>query len=251
MTMNSAIRAIVIDDEEPSREALRNYISDFCSDVEVVATASSVKTAFKAIQKHKPDLIFLDIEMPDGKGFDLLNMFGTIDFRVIFVTAYSEYAIKAFRVNAIDYLLKPIKIDELKDAIEKIKANNGDTQSEKLSVILKGMSDGVFFHPTLVVSNVKGFEVLKINEIIMCKANGYCTIFYLTGDRKVNSSRNLKQFENQIMDYGFIRVHNSFLVNLHHVSSFTKQGEIILTENNKAFLGDKYKVHFMKVLSKK
>jgi two-component system LytT family response regulator len=249
--MNNAIRAIVIDDEEPSREALRNYISDFCSDVEVVATASSVKTAFKAIQKHKPDLIFLDIEMPDGKGFDLLNMFGAIDFRVIFVTAYSEYAIKAFRVNAIDYLLKPIKIDELKDAIEKIKASNGDTQSEKLSVILKGMSDGVFFHPTLVVSNVKGFEVLKINEIIMCKANGYCTIFYLTGDRKVNSSRNLKQFENQIMDYGFIRVHNSFLVNLHHVSSFTKQGEIILTENNKAFLGDKYKVHFMKVLSKK
>ena len=249
--MNSSIRAIVIDDEEPSREALRNYISDFCSDVEVVATASSVKTAFKAIQKHKPDLIFLDIEMPDGKGFDLLNMFETIDFRVIFVTAYSEYAIKAFRVNAVDYLLKPIKVDELKDAIEKIKASNGDTQSEKLSVMLKEMSDGVFFHPTLVVSNIKGFEVLKINEIIMCKADGYCTIFYLTGDRKINSSRNLKQFENQIMEYGFIRVHNSFLVNLHHVSSFTKQGEIILTENNKAFLGDTYKVHFMEVFRKK
>ena len=249
--MNNAIRAIVIDDEEPSREALRNYISDFCSDVEVVATASSVKTAFKAIQKHKPDLIFLDIEMADGKGFDLLNMFETIDFRVIFVTAYSEYAIRAFRVNAVDYLLKPVKVDELKDAIEKIKASNGDTQSEKLSVMLKEMSDGVFFHPTLVVSNIKGFEVLKINEIIMCKADGYCTIFYLTGDRKINSSRNLKQFENQIIEYGFIRVHNSFLVNLHHVSSFTKQGEIILTENNKAFLGDTYKVHFLKVFSKK
>jgi two-component system LytT family response regulator len=249
--MNNAIRAIVIDDEEPSREALRNYISDFCNDVEVVATASNVKTAFKAIQKHKPDLIFLDIEMPDGKGFDLLNMFETIDFRVIFVTAYSEYAIKAFRVNAVDYLLKPIKVDELKDAIEKIKASNGDNQSEKLSLILKGMSDGLFFHPNLVVSNVKGFEVLKINEIIMCKADGYCTIFYLTGDRKVNSSRNLKQFENQIMEYGFIRVHNSFLVNLHHVRSFTKQGEIILTENNKAFLGDTYKVHFLKVFSRR
>jgi two-component system LytT family response regulator len=249
--MNSAIRAIVIDDEEPSREALRNYIAEFCNDVEVVATASSVKTAFKAIQKHKPDLIFLDIEMPDGKGFDLLKMFETIDFRVIFVTAYSEYAIKAFRVNAVDYLLKPVKIDELKDAVEKIKANNGDSQSEKLSVIVKGMSDGMFLHPTLVVSNLIGFEVLKINEIIMCQADGYCTIFYLTGDRKVNSSRNLKQFENQIIEYGFIRVHNSFLVNLHHVRSFTKQGEIILTENNKAFLGDKYKAHFMKLFSKK
>jgi two-component system, LytTR family, response regulator len=248
--MNNIIRAIVIDDEEPSREALKNYISDFCSDVEVVATASSVKTAFKAIQKHKPDLIFLDIELPDGKGFDLLKMFETIDFRVIFVTAYSEYAIKAFRVNAVDYLLKPVKIDELKDAIEKIKASNGDPESEKLSGILKGMSSGVFFHPTLIVSNVKGFEVLKINEIIMCKADGYCTTFHLTGDRKINSSRNLKQFEKQIIEYGFIRVHNSFLVNMHHVSSFTKQGEIILTENNKAFMGDRYKVQFLKLFSK-
>jgi two-component system, LytTR family, response regulator len=249
--MNHAIHAIVIDDEEPSREALKNFISDFCSDVEVVATASSVKTAFKAIQKHKPDLIFLDIEMPDGKGFDLLKMFETIDFRVIFVTAYSEYAIKAFRVNAVDYLLKPVKIDELKDAVDKIKASNGDSESEKLSGILKGMSDGIFFHPTLTVSNVKGFEVLKINEIIMCKADGYCTIFYLTGDHKVNSSRNLKQFEKQMTDYGFIRVHNSFLVNLQHVSSFTKQGEIILTENNKAFLGDRYRTQFMKLFSRK
>jgi two-component system LytT family response regulator len=249
--MNRVIHAIVVDDEEPSREALRNYISEFCSDVEVVATASSVKTAFKAIQKYKPDLVFLDIEMPDGKGFDLLKMFETIDFRVIFVTAYSEYAIKAFRVNAVDYLLKPVKIDELKDAIEKIKASNGDSDSEKLSGILKGMSDGVFFHPTLVVSNVKGYEVLKTNEIIMCKADGYCTIFYLTGDRKVNSSRNLKQFEKQIMENGFVRVHNSFLVNLHHVKSFTKQGEIMLTENNKAFLGDRYRVQFLNLFNKK
>ena len=249
--MNNIIRAIVIDDEEPSREALRNYLSDFCNDVEVVATASSVKSAFKAIQKHKPDLIFLDIEMPDGKGFDLLKMFETIDFKVIFVTAYSEYAIKAFRVNAVDYLLKPVKIDELKDAVEKIKASNGSPESEKLSVILKGMSDGLFFYPTLVISNVKGFEILKINEIIMCKADGYCTIFYLTGDRKINSSRNLKQFEKQLPEQGFIRVHNSFIVNLHHVHSFTKQGEIILTENNKAFLGDRYRVQFLKLFNKK
>ena len=221
--MNNSIHAIVVDDEEPSREALKNYISDFCSDVEVVATASSVKTAYRAIQKHKPDLVFLDIEMPDGKGFDLLKMFDSINFRVIFVTAYSEYAIKAFRVNALDYLLKPVKIDELKNAVEKIKVSVAEFDSEKLSGILKGMSDGVFFHPTLVVSNVKGYEVLKVNEIIMCKADGYCTNFYLTGDRKVNSSRNLKQFEEQMVEYGFIRVHNSFLVNLHHVTSFTKQ----------------------------
>jgi two-component system LytT family response regulator len=113
------------------------------------------------------------------------------------------------------------------------------------------MSDGAFFHPTLVVSNVKGYEVLKINEIIMCKADGYCTIFYLTGDRKANSSRNLKQFEKQLITHGFIRVHNSFLVNLLHVKSFTKQGEIVMTENNKAFLGDSYKGQFMNLFNKR
>lgn len=249
--MNSVIRAIVVDDEEPSREALKNYLAEFCSEVEVVALASSVKSAFKAINRHKPDLVFLDIEMPDGKGFDLLKMFDTIDFRVIFVTAYSEYAIKAFRVNAVDYLLKPVKIDELRDAIEKIKAHKAELEPERLSEFMKGMSDGMLYPPTLVLPNVKGFEVLKINEIIMCKADSYCTIFYLTGARKINSSRNLKHFEKQIIDYGFIRVHNSFLVNIHHITSFSKQGEIILTENNKAFLGDRYKSNFLKIFNRK
>ncbi len=118
------IRTIVVDDEAPSREVMCNYLRDFCTDVEVVATASSVKSAYRAIQKYNPDVVFLDIEMPDGKGFDLLKMFGKINFRIIFVTAYSEYAIKAFRVNAADYLLKPVKIDELNAAVEKIRNEN-------------------------------------------------------------------------------------------------------------------------------
>jgi len=249
--MNTNIRAIVVDDEEPSREALKNYLSEFCSEVEVVALASSLKTAYKAINKFKPDLVFLDIEMPDGKGFDLLKMFDRIYFRVIFVTAYSEYATKAFRVNAVDYLLKPVKIDELKDAIEKIKSQKSELEPANLSNMVKGMAEGLQYPPTLVLANVKGFDILKINEIIMCKADGYCTIFYLTGSRKVNSSRNLKYFEKQIIDYGFVRVHNSFLVNLHHVNSFSKQGEIILTENNKAFLGDRFRSRFLNLFNRK
>lgn len=249
--MNTNIRAIVVDDEEPSREALKNYLSEFCSEVEVVALASSLKTAYKAINKFKPDLVFLDIEMPDGKGFDLLKMFDRIYFRVIFVTAYSEYATKAFRVNAVDYLLKPVKIDELKDAIEKIKLQKSEYEPANLSNMVKGMAEGLQYPPTLVLANVKGFDILKINEIIMCKADGYCTIFYLTGSRKVNSSRNLKYFEKQIIDYGFVRVHNSFLVNLHHVNSFSKQGEIILTENNKAFLGDRFRSRFLNLFNRK
>jgi two-component system, LytTR family, response regulator len=249
--MSEIIRTIVIDDEEPSREAMKNYIAEFCPDVEVVSTAFSVKSGYKAITKYRPDLVFLDIEMPDGKGFDLLKMFLRIDFRVIFVTAYSEYAIKAFRVDAVDYLLKPIKVDELKDAIEKIKATSKESRSEKLGELLKGFSTGRSFHPTLVVTNVKGFEVLKINEIIMCKADGYLTNFSLLGGRKVNSSKNLKHYESQLIELGFIRVHNSYLINIHHVVSYSKQGEIILSENNIAFLGDRYKNMFLRAFNKR
>jgi two-component system LytT family response regulator len=250
--MKNILRAVVVDDEEPSREALKNYLRDFCSDVEVVATASSVKTAFRAIQKHKPDVVFLDIEMPDGKGFDLLTMFEKIDFRIVFVTAYSDYAIRAFRVNAADYLLKPVKVDELKASVEKIRnENNGIAESEKYAAILKSLSENNFIQPTIIVSDIKGFEVLKINEIIMCKADGYCTNLYLTGNKKIFSSKNLKQYENQLTGHSFIRVHHSYLINLNHVSGFTRQGEIILSENNKAFLGDNFRNTFLQKFNKK
>jgi two-component system LytT family response regulator len=250
--MKDILRAIVVDDEEPSREAMRNYLRDFCNDVEVVATASSVKTAFRAIQKHKPDIVFLDIEMPDGKGFDLLMLFEKIDFRVVFVTAYADYAIKAFRVNAADYLLKPVKVDELKASIEKIRnQNNGTIDSEKFAGILKSLSESTFIQPTIVISDIKGFEVLKVNDIIMCKADGYCTNIFLAGDRKVVSSKNLKQYENQLADHNFIRVHHSYLINLNHVTGFTRQGEITLHENNKASLGDNFRSAFLQKFNKK
>lgn len=105
------LNTIVVDDERPSREALSTYLRDYCRDVQVVSECDSVKSAYKAIVEHKPKLVFLDIEMPNGNGFDLLSLFNPIDFKVIFVTAFSEYAIKAFRFSAADYLLKPVKVD--------------------------------------------------------------------------------------------------------------------------------------------
>ena len=250
--MNNTFTAIIVDDEKPSREVLANYLHDYCKDIEVVATASSVKTAQKAIEKYNPDVVFLDIELPDGKGFDLLTRFETIRFRVIFVTAYSEYAIKAFRVNAIDYLLKPIKIDELTAAVEKLRNGFGEaTNIDKITAVLKSMSEASFKQPTLVVSNIRGFEVMKINEIIMCRADGYCTNFYITGNKKVISSKNLKQYEKMLCEQGFIRVHHSYLVNINHVNSVTRQGEILMAENNKAYLGDSFKRDFLKQFTKK
>lgn len=246
------IKALVVDDEAPSREVMTNYLRDYCKDVEVIATASSVKTAYRAIRRHNPDVVFLDIEMPDGKGFDLLKMFSKINFRVIFVTAYAEYAIRAFRVNAADYLLKPVKIDELEAAVEKIRNENRWTfEGEKFNELLRSLSENNSFQPTIVVSSIKGFEVLKIKEIIMCKADSYCTNFYMEGKKKVISSKNLKQYEDLLAEHNIIRVHHSYLVNLGHVQSFTRQGEIILSENNKASLGDSFRNAFLGRFNKK
>jgi len=246
------LRTIVIDDEKLSREVLYNYLKEYCTDIEVIAKASSVKTAYKAIRKFSPDLIFLDIEMADGKGFDLLTLFDRIDFKIIFVTAYSDYAVKAFRFSAVDYLLKPVKIDELRDAVERVKIlNNHVPDSRNLTALINNIKTGSKVMPTLVIPHLKGFEVLKIHEIIMCQAEGYCTNLYLTGNRKVISSKNLKHFNSLLEDHNFIRVHHSYLVNVNHVTSFTRQGEIILTGGVKASLGDSYKTDFVKVLGRK
>ncbi len=241
------LRTVVIDDEKLSREVICNYLKTYISDIEVVATASSVSTAYKAIKRHNPDFIFLDIEMADGKGFDLLMMFEKIDFKVIFVTAYSEYAVKAFRFSAVDYLLKPVKIDELVCAVDKIKSLREQVPSMRvLSELMKNLNRESALPRTLVIPHLKGFDVIRISEIIMCIADGYCTNFHVVGGKKYTSSKNLKHFDEMLEEHNIIRVHHSYLVNLNHVLSYTRQGEINLSEGFKAYLGDSYKNIFIK-----
>jgi len=246
------IRAIIVDDEQPATDALKNYITEFCPDVLVVALADSVRTAMEAISVHNPDLVFLDVEMPNGNGFDLLKQYDHIPFKIIFVTAYSEYAVKAFRFFATDYLMKPINIKELKEAVQKVKkeleSHVENINLNALTKFIKGSSDDI---KSIIICDVSGFRVIELDTIIKCEANGYCTDFFLLGGKKITSSKNLKHYEDLLSGSNFIRVHNSFVVNMNYVKGYLNEGTILLIENQSAHLGNTYKKRFLKLFQKK
>jgi two-component system LytT family response regulator len=245
------LKTIVVDDEKPSREALATYIRDFCPTVEIVADCDSVKSAFKAIQEFQPQLVFLDIEMPNGNGFDLLQLFKNPSFKVIFVTAFSEYAIRAFRFSAIDYLLKPVKVDELIEAVDKVKFEfQLGIDNKNLISLKENMNEQTPNHTKLVVANGKGFSVFNISDIIMCQADGYVTHFYLEGKTKLSTTKILKHYE-EIFEHRLIRVHRSCIVNLAFVKGYTSNGEILLADDLTCPLGDTYKQNFLQLLGKK
>jgi two-component system, LytTR family, response regulator len=246
------LRAIIIDDEQPAREALGNYVAEFCTDVKVVAMAESAKTGKKAIEAFHPDLVFLDVEMPNGSGFDLLREYEKIPFRVIFVTAYSEYAVKAFRFYATDYLMKPISIKELVEAVEKVKKEmNHDLGSVNLEALTKFIRNPDEEIRTIIIPDMAGFHVLEIGDIIRCEAHDYCTDFFSAGGKKITSSKTLKHYEELLADFYFIRVHNSHMVNMKHVKGYLHEGTIQLSENHSAPLGNTYKKRFLDLFQRK
>jgi two-component system LytT family response regulator len=246
------LTAIVVDDEKPSREALSTYIRDYCPNVKIVAQCDNAKAAWQSILENQPKLVFLDIEMPNGDGFDLLRMFKRIDFKVIFVTAFSEYAIQAFRFSATDYLLKPVKVDELVDAVAKVGLELALQHTNlNLQILVEGLARKEPNPHDLVIPSTKGFKVVKIPDLIMCEADGYCTRFYLTGKEKITSSKNLKHYEELLRNHQMMRVHHSNLINLHHVKGYCHQGEISLSEEICCPLGNNYKAQFLEVFGKK
>lgn len=244
------IKTIVVDDEKPSREALVTYLRDFCPQVEIVSECDSVKSAFQSIQKYKPHLVFLDIEMPNGNGFDLLQLFKNPTFKVVFVTAFSDYAIRAFRFSAIDYLLKPVKVDELIEAVEKVEKELAfNFGNQNLQALISSISLNNSVPQKLVIPNSKGYSIIDLSNIVMCHADGYMTHFYLVGGIKICSTKNLKYYED-ILDHQLIRVHRSYMVNLTHVKGYTNLGEILLSSDLQCPLGETYKQNFVDALTK-
>jgi two-component system LytT family response regulator len=245
------IRCIIVDDELFAREGLQNMLHKHCPDVEILVKADTVNTALEAIRHYKPDLVLLDFKLPDGTGFDLLLQLDRISFHVIFVTAYDDQAVMAFRFSATDYLVKPVNVNDLKAAVEKVRQDL-DKQQEAVNItaLLGMMAAGKNQEDIINIPGIDGFKIINLDEIITCEADGFCTIFHLKEKNKVVSSKNLGYYEDMLVPKGFMRVHNSYIINLKHVREYSSEGVIKLLEGSTAPLGNTYKKGFLELFSK-
>ena len=232
------IKSIIVDDEIDSRASLGNYIKKYTPQVEIIAECSNIIEAKKAIDKLHPQLIFLDIEMPHGNAFDLLELFPKIDFEIIFVTAFSQYAIQAFNLSASSYLLKPIDIEELEQAVLQVEtAIHEKHKISKAQILMENMKVLKSQNRKLVLPLMDGFEVVKMTEILYCEADDNFTCFYFRDGRKTMICRNLKFYEKALSAYGFYRIHRSHLVNLEYIKHYKKgKGGSVILENKKELL---------------
>lgn len=218
---SNLIKAVIVDDEPVARETLLNYIIKYCEGVEVIAQANDVPSAIETINRLKPELVFLDVEMPFGNAFDVLENTSSVQYETIFITAFSEYAIKAFNFSAAYYILKPLDIDELIKAIEKVKQQ---IQLKTEPLVSKVLSENMRNpeNKKLVLPTTTGFEVLPVKNIVrLSGSSNYTEIYLLDGKKKV-VSRVLKQFEEMLCDQGFMRIHKSHIINLEQIKSYHK-----------------------------
>jgi two-component system LytT family response regulator len=227
------IRAIIVDDEDHCRSSLTKQLEWSCPQVEVIAEGRSAAEGKELVMEHHPDLVFLDIEMPGGSGFDMIKSLPDIQFKLVFTTAFDEYALQAFKVNAIAYLLKPIDEDELLKTIEKVQAEKNDVVGKKLEKLMNYLSsESNSGKIALPVSD--GLEFISTVKILRCEADGnYCTI-YLNDGNKMVISKTLKYISDLINQQKFVRVHQSHIINMDYIKKYIrgKNGSIIMDDGS-------------------
>ena len=227
------LRTIIVEDEATSRDILRGYLAKYCPEVEILGEADNVDSALQLIRKHQPDLVFLDVEMPYGNAFDLLDKVGERSFETVFVTAYDQYAIDALNAHAAYYLLKPISIDKLIEAVDYVK-NIRQKEADLADKVLKPRSEITAGKMTVPVQS--GFEVMEVADILYCQADdNYTHIF--TQDRKKLISKTVKYFGDALSDSGFVRVQKSYLVNVGAITQYRKgKGGSVVLNNGKEIM---------------
>jgi two-component system, LytTR family, response regulator len=247
------MRAVIVEDEPKSLEVLCSIIHNNCPGLSISGSASTVEQAVELITKHKPELVFLDISMPDGSGFDLLEKVAGQKFELIFTTASDQHAIRAIKFSASDYLLKPIDPDELKVAVEKLQNKiNAIPNMENLQFLVQHLkqADQNFKKITLPTGNA--YEIVNINDIIRCEADGSYTYFYLNDNRKLMVSLGLKHYEELLPVNDFTRVHHHHLINMNHVIRFLKEdgGYAVMSDGSKIEISRRKKEAFMGKLTR-
>lgn len=242
------LRAIIVEDELHSREALKNLVKDYCPEVNVIASAASVEEGIQLVNSLQPNLLFLDIALNVGTGFDLLEQAQKRSFDVILTTAYENYALRAIKFSAIDYLLKPIDIEELMTAVRKVlDKRQAQSYNHQIDTLLHNLQNRNQLDHTITLSTAEGMMFVPVHEIVRLEAMGSYTQFYLTDKRKVLVSKHLKEYEQLLAEANFYRVHQSHLVNLNQVAKYVKAegGYLILKDQTKISISSRRKEHFL------
>lgn len=242
----SKIRSVIVEDETAAREVLRSYLTKYCPQIEIVGEAQNSREAIPLLHEVQPQLVFLDVEMPFGNAFDVLEACNDLTFETIFVTAFSDYSLKALNRSAAYYLLKPISIEELIVAVNKVQQEIMNKELfNRNKIIVENFREPKPEKQQVILPTMEGFEIVKMEEIIRLKGNGNFTDLYLTNGNKKMACRFLKHFS-EMLPLPFIRVHKSHIVNLNFVKLYNKGGYITLEDGAEVEISPTYKEEFLK-----
>jgi two-component system, LytTR family, response regulator len=245
------MKTIIIEDEEQAISALLSDINRYCPDIEVIGTAGSVAKSIALIQGKNPELVFLDIQLTDGLGFEILEALkNNQNFKVIFTTAYSQYAINAIKFSALDYLLKPIDAEELMQAVNKAKRSNKNDIQLQLENFIKNQTTQTQ-HKQIALQTTEGIFIHDIQSILKCTSDGNYTNIQFVDGKKLLISKPLKEFEDLLCTIGFERIHHSHIINLNHLKSyiFKDGGYVILSDKSTLPVSKRKKAHLLEILS--
>jgi two-component system LytT family response regulator len=247
------IRAVLVDDEIDSIRVLERLLETFCPQVGIVGKADGVETALQTIQASLPDLVILDIEMTQGNAFDLLNQLHPMTFQVIFVTAFDNYAVRAFKYSAIDYLLKPVDIDDLRSALDRVTERMQEKDvTGKMKILLDNMGTLNLSQQKMAVPTITGLMFVAIRDIIRFEAKGNYTVIFLNNGDQVMASRNIKDYEDLLPESIFCRVHNSHIINLQKIQKYHKGrgGYVIMEDGSSIEVASRRREEFLRRLLK-
>ena len=244
------LTVILVDDELPSLENLELKIDEFCPDLKIIGKAQDAETALELIAKLKPDVVFLDIEMPRMNGFRMLGEIEEKNFEVVFTTAYNHYAIEAVRISAFDYLVKPIAVSELQNTVARLVKMRTHRNPEKIDISFPHTSSGKHQTDKISISTNEGMEFYEIAQIIRIESSSNYSKIYLADGKNILISRLLKDFEEILSPYNFFRIHHSHLINLNHIKKYIRGdgGQVVMTNNEKVDVSRRKREEFLRLM---